>query len=143
MKKDPLNVKIREATDKDIASIIKLLKISKLYYPEDDNPDNLKRKLARDKDLMIVATINKRVIGFVMGTYDGWAAIVWHLSVLPEFRKLGIAKTLLLEIEQRLKQKGAQVLYGLVQKDNLHMLELIPKLSFQKAAEVLVVSRKI
>src|SRR3989344_8980821 len=81
---------IREMIGPDIDDVIELLKTCGLYYQEVDTHDNFEKKLRIDKDFMLVVEDRKRVIGFVMASYDGWVAMVWHLGILPSFRRRGL-----------------------------------------------------
>ena len=127
----------------DIGDVIELLKSCNLYYPEVDTPDNFERKLRLDKSLMLVARDKDRIIGFVMASYDGWVALVWHLGVLPAFRGQGVAKALITEIETRLKRRGANYSYGLVKLINTSMRSIISKWGYLEKDGVIVEEKQI
>jgi ribosomal protein S18 acetylase RimI-like enzyme len=84
-----------------------------------DGIEEIEKKLQRDPDLFLVAEWNGRMIGTIMGGYDGRRGMVYHLAVRPEFRKQGVASLLLEEVERRLKDKGCIKCYLLVFADNL------------------------
>lgn len=132
-----------ETNPGDIPEIIELLKKCKLYYPEDDNPENLARKLAQDRDLMLVNVRGHEIVGFVMASYDGWAAIVWHLAVLPAYRNLGIASELMLAIGSRLQKRGAKMVYGFVETTNKRMLEISAHMGFNFGPNVLSIGKEL
>jgi ribosomal protein S18 acetylase RimI-like enzyme len=83
-----------------------------------DTPEKIKHKLQRDPDLFLVAEENGRVIGAVLGGYDGRRGIVYHLAVRRERRHDGVGRSLMQELETRLRQKGCIKYYLLVTKDN-------------------------
>ena len=114
----------------DIPKVINLLKVCELFYESEDTTDKFERKLARDKHLMLVAEEEGEIVGFVMASYDGWAAIFWHFCVHPDHRKKGIAKTLLEEIKARLRLCGADKMYGLVMGTNKRMFDYSKKQGF-------------
>ncbi len=135
---------IREPVLGEIPAIIKLLKSCGLHYENEDTPPKLERKLALDHDLMLVAEKGGVIAGFVMASFDGWAGIVWHFSVLPEFRKgTGIAVLLGEAIIERLKHRGADTVYGLVLPDNVRMLRLARGRGFRNGALVRVIEKNI
>ncbi len=113
---------IREIEYADIPKVIDLLKVCDLYYESEDTIEKLERKLSRDKHLMLVFEEDSEIVGFVMASCDGWAAIFWHFCAHPNFRKQGIAKALLEEIKARLRLLGADKMYGLVMRSNQPML---------------------
>lgn len=72
-----------------------------------DERDQVELKLQRDPDLFLVATLEDRIVGAVMGGWDGRRAYVYHLAVAPELRRRGVADALMDELEDRFRAKGA------------------------------------
>jgi len=83
-----------------------------------DTPTEIEKKLARDPDLFLVAEANGRIIGSVLGGFDGRRGLIYHLAVASEFRKLGIGSQLMDELETRMRTKGCLKSYLLVTVDN-------------------------
>ncbi len=83
-----------------------------------DSPEEIQKKLQRDPDLFLVAERDGRIIGTVFGGFDGRRGIVYHLVVLQGERRSGIGRSLMAEIENRLRSKGCRKYYLLVTKDN-------------------------
>jgi ribosomal protein S18 acetylase RimI-like enzyme len=90
-----------------------------IHVRRSDKPDELAKKLQRDPDLFLVAEVSGRIIGTVMGGFDGRRGMVYHLAVDEAYRMRGIGARLMDELEQRMKQKGCIRCYMLVTKDNL------------------------
>jgi ribosomal protein S18 acetylase RimI-like enzyme len=89
-----------------------------VHVSASDQPDELEKKLQRDPDLFLVACSGDRVIGTVMGGFDGRRGAVYHLAVAEDFRKSGVGTTLMDEVEKHLKAKGCIRYYLMVTKDN-------------------------
>ena len=83
-----------------------------------DNPDELRKKLQRDPDLFLVATIENEVVGCVIGGFDGRRGMIYHLAVNQAYREEGIGSKLMAEVEKRLKAKGCIRSYLLVTREN-------------------------
>jgi RimJ/RimL family protein N-acetyltransferase len=75
-----------------------------------DTRDLVAGKLRRDPDLFLVADIGARIIGTVMGAWDGWRGWAYNVAVHPSHRRQGIGRRLMFELEKRLWAKGARVL---------------------------------
>ena len=88
-----------------------------------DTPTELEKKLQRDPDLFLVAMDGDRLVGTVMGAFDGRRGMVYHLAVAAEYRRCGIASRLMAEVERRLKAKGCIKCYLLVRPDNVGAVE--------------------
>ena len=75
--------------------------------PSDDRSATL-LKLTRDPDLFLVARDpERRIVGTVMGGWDGRRGYVYHLAVSPSRLREGIGTALMDELEARLRERGA------------------------------------
>lgn len=83
-----------------------------------DQPEEIEKKCQRDPDLFLVAENDGRIVGTVIGGFDGRRGMIYHLAVAPEYRRQGLAKRLMEEVESRLRQKGCRKAYLLVKKGN-------------------------
>ena len=101
-----------------------------IHLGRSDSPDEIRKKLSRDPDLFLVAEDQGRIIGAVMGGYDGRRGLVYHLAVLPEERRRGLGSPLMAELEQRLRAKGCVKYYLLVTPDNPQVLEFYRRLGW-------------
>jgi ribosomal protein S18 acetylase RimI-like enzyme len=83
-----------------------------------DTPEEIEKKLTRDLDLFLVAECDGKIIGSVIGGFDGRRGMVYHLAVDEAFRGQGIGSQLMDEVEARLRAKGCLKSYLLVAEDN-------------------------
>jgi ribosomal protein S18 acetylase RimI-like enzyme len=88
-----------------------------------DEPEQIQKKLNRDPDLFLVAEEEGRLIGAVLGGFDGRRGIVYHLAVVSARRKAGVGRALMTELEARLRAKGCLKYYLLVTHDNQGALD--------------------
>jgi len=114
------------------------LRIREFHYPEDypaarllwenagpgiqlrrsDDPDEIQKKLQHDPELFLVAEADGKILGTVLGGFDGRRGMVYHLAVTESSRKQGIGELLMDELERRLKSKGCIRCYLLVTVEN-------------------------
>jgi len=99
---------------------------------QSDNPEEIKKKLQRDPDLFIVAEIDQRIIGAVMGGFDGRRGLMYNLAVKSEYRKQGIATKLTEILEARLRNKGCTRYYILVTKNNNEAIQFYETRGWEK-----------
>jgi ribosomal protein S18 acetylase RimI-like enzyme len=83
-----------------------------------DDPEEIQKKLQRDPDLFIVAEHQGRVVGTVLGGFDGRRGMIYHLAVEPAFRVHGVGGRLMQEVEARLVSKGCLKAYLMVTDEN-------------------------
>jgi ribosomal protein S18 acetylase RimI-like enzyme len=102
------DVTIAEFTMADYPVVHVLWQRGDLWMRPSDGAEATLLKLARDPELFLVARDGaERVVGTVMGGWDGRRAYVYHLAVLPERRRTGIANALMDELEERFRRLGA------------------------------------
>lgn len=83
-----------------------------------DELPEIRKKLSRDPDLFLVAELAGRVVGSVLGGFDGRRGMVYHLAVDRQHRRNGLGRALMSELEDRLRGKGCLKYYLLVTMDN-------------------------
>lgn len=96
-----------------------------------DTPREIEKKLSRDPDLFLVAESDNRIIGSVIGGFDGRRGLVYHLAVASEFRGNGIGSQLMDELEVRMRAKGCLKSYLLVTVDNTEAEEYYKRHGWQ------------
>jgi ribosomal protein S18 acetylase RimI-like enzyme len=94
-----------------------------VHLGRSDQQEELLKKIRRDPDLFLAAEVLGKIVGAVLGGYDGRRGLVYHLAVAHNFRRRGIAKVLMDELESRLEKKGCVKYYLLVTRDNIGALE--------------------
>jgi ribosomal protein S18 acetylase RimI-like enzyme len=87
-------------------------------FGKSDAPEEIIKKLQRDPDLFLIAEDEGRLIGTVIGGFDGRRGMVYHLAVDSDYRRKGIGKMLMDELEKRMRAKGCKKYYLLVKNGN-------------------------
>lgn len=87
-------------------------------FGRSDTPEKSRKKLTRDPDLSLAAEQGTKIIGTVVGGFDGHRGILYHPAVEDSFRGRGIGSLLLNEIESRLRLKRCLKCYLMVTPDN-------------------------
>ncbi len=96
-----------------------------------DTRSEIEKKLTRDPDLFIVAEDEGRIVGTVIGGFDGRRGLVYHLAVDHGYRGHGLGRALMDEVERRLVAKGCIRAYLLVRPENLDVIEFYEKLGWE------------
>jgi ribosomal protein S18 acetylase RimI-like enzyme len=96
-------------------------------HPETD----IKRKLAVQRELFLVAEIDTRIVGTVMAGFDGHRGWVHLVAVSPEHRRRGIGSALMREAEERLARFGCPKLNLQVRTSDREVVAFYRKLGFK------------
>ena len=110
---------IRNANNNDIPAIRKLMQSEPDFWDDSWRDNAIYIGIESSKDLSFVWVENDKILGFVSAHDMGFRAYLSELIVSSEYRKSGIGKALLQEIEKTLIQKGCKVLIADVWKDSV------------------------
>jgi ribosomal protein S18 acetylase RimI-like enzyme len=115
-------VTIRPCRLNECAIILNLWKETEVTPSISDDIDTLEMLVNENSELFLVAEHNGQVVGSVVGGWDGWRGGIYRLAVSPEYRRQGIGKALVQEVEHRLSARGARKISVLVEyRDALAM----------------------
>jgi len=111
-------IKIRKCTRADCAEVLQLWKSADATPSITDNLDELQRTAAEGDAIVLIATDPRgRIVGSVIGGWDGWRGNIYRLAVAPEARRHRVAAELVREVSARLaSEKGARRITALVEK---------------------------
>jgi ribosomal protein S18 acetylase RimI-like enzyme len=111
-------MQIREFKTADYPQVIALWESSGLVMSRSDTLESLTKQLERDADLFLVAKENKRIVGVVLGRWEGRRGWINRLAVAPDRRHKKLGSLLVTEVEKRLKAKGCEKVNLLIDGDN-------------------------
>ena len=108
-----------------------------------DRREEIAKKLVRDPELFVVAEQGGRVVGAIMGAWDGRRGWLHHLAVAAENRHGGIGSALIAEVEARLRAKGCLKVNLLVWGDNEAARRLYAGLGYQEMTGIVAMGKEL
>jgi len=138
-----LVMRIRGFSIEDFAAVARLWRRSGFEVRPGDSKEELRRKLQRDPDLFLVAEEDTKIVGTVIGAWDGRRAWIYHLAVDPGFRRMRIASKMLQEVERRMREKGVPKVNAQVYVWNTPSLNLFESLGYKKQSDLVQMGKTL
>jgi RimJ/RimL family protein N-acetyltransferase len=109
---------IRECCPADANGVLELWRQADATPGVTDSAENLHQAIFDSPAQVLVAEVDRRIVGSIIGTFDGWRGNLYRLAVHPDHRRRGIGRALVAEVEKRLTRQGAKRITALVEKDH-------------------------
>jgi ribosomal protein S18 acetylase RimI-like enzyme len=91
----------------------------------------------------MVLEYENKIIGTVMGGYDGHRGVMNYLAVDPNFRGHGFGKMLVEAVEDKLKNRGCPKINLLVRSDNIEVSDFYEGIDYKKQGDVSVFGKRL
>jgi ribosomal protein S18 acetylase RimI-like enzyme len=110
---------VRSARANDAGEVLRLWAAARTSYATtSDDRGAIERLLGRDRDSLLVAERDGRLVGALVAAWDGWRGNMYRLAVEPDERRRGVGTALVREGERRLREHGARRVTALIGADD-------------------------
>lgn len=142
--RDAPKIVLREYRPEEYAALIRLWEEAGLEYKPAgrDRRDRIDQELRCKNAIFVVAESGGRMIGSLLGTHDGRKGWINRLAVTPEFRRLGVGRMLVEEVEKRLSEAGIEITACLIEQWNSESMEFFEKLGYEKHRDVFYFTKR-
>src|SRR5213076_2984364 len=127
---------LRSCRATDVKQVLELWRRAGAEPSVTDDPGSLRRRLRRDRKLFLLAWDRGRLVGSLIGGWDGWRGHMYRLAVDPGCRRSGIARRLVANVEARLQELGAVRIDGIVVSRNTAASTFWREIGYQRHVEV-------
>ena len=103
-----------------------------IHITHSDTQTEIDKLVQKSPGLFFVAEYNSRIIGTVIGGFDGRRGLIYHLAVLPEFQNHHIGSRLLETVENQLRNDGCTKVYLFILPENPELFDFYFKQGYQK-----------
>lgn len=107
-----------------------------------DSYERLATELNRGRAVFLVAESEGRLVGTVLGTHDGRKGWINRLAVASEWRRRGIARLLVREVETKLGTLGLEITAALVEVSNEGSLRFFSAIGYERDSQIEYLSRR-
>jgi ribosomal protein S18 acetylase RimI-like enzyme len=124
-------MEIRPYSESDEKAVAQLWREVFPDAPSWNRPEtDIRRKLAIQRELFLVAAIDLKVVGTAMAGYDGHRGWVYYVAVSPKHRRQGIGTALMKKVERDLAELGCPKLNLQVRANNEEVVTFYKKLGY-------------
>ncbi len=134
--------RVREFTMKDYGEVVELWQKTGLTEKRESPKDVFIQQQKVGKDLFLVYDIDKKIVGTVIGGWDGWRAWIYRIAISPEHQRKGIALKLLEEITKRLSAMGGSKFRALIVSDNDKSKALFKSMGFTIHEDIVMAAKE-
>lgn len=110
------SIRIERCRAVDIEAVLALWRRA-YSIPHMDQPWAVRLRLERDPNLFLLAWDGDRLVGSLMGGWDGWRGNMYRAAVDPAYLRRGVARRLVEAVELELRAMGAERITSLVALD--------------------------
>lgn len=130
------SAEIRAFRTGEESEVVELWRACGLLRPANDPLRDIARKGRVGPHLFLVARHGGRIVGSVMGGYEGHRGWINYLAVDPAHRRRGIGRRLMAEVERLLRADGCPKINLQVRTSNREVLAFYAALGFGEDAVV-------
>lgn len=123
-----INIRPFQAGDRE--PLIALWQELGIATMQNDSNKDIDRKLKVDPELLLVAVQGSKIIGSVMGGYEGHRGWINYLAVSRKYQRQGIATKLMQRVEVDLMRKGCPKINLQVRNTNDSVLAFYTALGY-------------
>ena len=145
MTQESVNFQLRTGQQRDAPAVLQLWRDAGIRPTPTDDEDALRVRAAREDGLFQVAESDGRVIGTIIGGWDGWRGNIYRLAVQPEFRRRGVARALVHSVEKEMLDHGVRRIHVLLAQPELaeHAVEFWKSMGYAADRESLPFRRDL
>ena len=103
-----------------------------IHIAASDSMDEIGKLVKKSPGLFFVAESEGRIIGTVMGGFDGRRGLIYHLAVRPEYQKKHIGSRLLSRVEEALYKTGCTKVYLFLVPENMEQASFYQKFDYEQ-----------
>lgn len=112
------DVSIRECRRYDVPDVLQLWKEAGATISITDTADDIRGVLKNPAALVLVAEDEGRIIGTVIGSFDGWRGNIYRMAVHPDYQRRGVASGLLANLEGFFDARNVKRITALVESEH-------------------------
>ncbi|MCK4872674.1 MAG: GNAT family acetyltransferase [Phycisphaerales bacterium] len=130
MTDEDVTLHIRPYRDDDQPAVIALWHVCNLVVQQNDQADDIARKLRVQRHLFLIGTINDDIVATVMAGYEGHRGWINYLAIHPNRRGCSFGRTIMNHAEELLRNEGCPKINLQVRETNADVIAFYKHLGY-------------
>jgi len=137
-------MEIRKLTIDQYEELVNLWRRAGLPFKQKgrDSKEAIARQMNANPEFFLGAFENGRLVGAVIVSSDGRKGWINRLAVDPDFRRRGVASTLVAEAERVLRKHGIRIFCALIEDGNEASKRLFKKCGYVEHHDIIYFSKR-
>jgi ribosomal protein S18 acetylase RimI-like enzyme len=133
-------MKIEKFTMESYEDIVDLWRKSGISVGSTDTKNEIERMLQRNPNLFLIGKIDNKVIGAVMGGFDGRRGYVHHLAIDPDYQRRGFGTMIMENLIKKFGKIGVHKVHLFIEKYNKELVEFYKNLGWEMRDDLIMMS---
>ncbi|MFW9773447.1 MAG: GNAT family N-acetyltransferase [Candidatus Heimdallarchaeota archaeon] len=133
-------MKIEKFTIEDYENVVQLWKKTNLTITSSDSREEVERMLKWNPEFFLICKIDEKIIGVVMGGFDGRRGYVHHLAIDPKYQRKGFGRMLIAELIKKFREKKIHKVHLFIEKRNKDVITFYQKLGWEIRNDLVMMS---
>ncbi len=131
---------VKKFSMKFYEEVIQIWRKAGISIGSTDTKEELQRMIHWNPNLFLIGKIDNKVIGVVMGGFDGRRGYVHHLAIDPDFQKKGYGKILMDFLVKEFLKMKVHKLHLFIEKYNKDVVDFYGNLGWEIRDDLIMMS---
>ena len=133
-------MKIEKYSMKSYVEVITLWRKAGISVGSSDTKEELEKMYQRNPQLFLIGKINKKIVGVVMGGFDGRRGYLHHLAIDPDYQKRGYGKIMMDALLGKFRKMGVHKIHLFIEKYNKEVVKFYSNSGWEIRDDLIMMS---
>jgi len=131
---------IEKYSKKSYNEVIELWRKAGISVGSSDTKEELEKMYYHNPHLFLLGKIKEKIVGVVMGGFDGRRGYIHHLAIDPEYQKKGYGRLMVNELIAKFRKWGVHKVHLFIEKNNKGVVKFYQNLGWKIRDDLIMMS---
>ena len=133
-------MRIEKYSNTSYNEVIELWKKTGISVSSSDTKEELEKMYNRNPQLFLLGKMKEKVVGVVMGGFDGRRGYLHHLAIDPEYQKKGYGRLMVDNLIKKFRKLGVHKVHLFIEKNNKEVVKFYQNLGWKIRDDLIMMS---